>query len=340
VPVPSARPTEVRAAVAALTDACTAAGFQVTGVCPIDYGLQLAVSDGSQIANVNVYGGRKGVRTVINGAAGASLYRALAGIVEARPQVAVEFAQQALPLQQVSHSGAGLFPPGPWIGSDESGKGDYFGPLVAAAVFVSPEQENELRSAGVRDSKLLTDPMAHEVAAAVRRVCDGRFAEEVIPPAEYNALYEQFKARNENLNHLLAWEHVHVLEPLLASGGLPIDTVTVIADQFANERYVRERLHQALDSRDLPMPPLVQTPGAEANVAVAAASILARDRFLRWLEEASAHYGIKLPKGGSNPAIIAAARHVVQRYGVGELANVAKLHFVTTGRVVGRAAGQ
>jgi ribonuclease HIII len=340
VPVPSARPTEVRAAVAALTDACTAAGFQVTGVCPIDYGLQLAVSDGSQVANVNVYGGRKGVRTVINGAPGASLYRALAGIVEARPQVAVEFAQQALPLQQVSHSRAGLFPPGPWIGSDESGKGDYFGPLVAAAVFVSPDQESQLRVASVRDSKLLTDAMAHDVAAAVRHICEGRFAEEVISPAEYNALYERFKASSENLNHLLAWGHVHVLEPLLASCNLPIDTVTVIADQFANERYVRERLHQALDRRDLPMPRLVQMPRAEANVAVAAASILARDRFLRWLEEASAHYGIKLPKGGSNPAIIAAARHVVQRYGAGELANVAKLHFATTGRVVGRAAGQ
>jgi ribonuclease HIII len=320
----------------ALTDACAAAGFTVTGVRPIDYGLQLAVSDGSKLVNVNVYGGRKGISTVVNGAPGTALYAALVRMVEARPRLASGFAPSASPGRPARHSKARTFPPGPWIGSDESGKGDYFGPLVAAAVFVSPEQENELRSAGVRDSKLLTDAMARQVAAAVRRVCDGRFAEEVIPPAEYNALYEQFKARNENLNHLLAWGHVHVLEPLLASGGFPISAVTVIADQFANERYVRERLHQALDSRDLPMPRLVQTPGAEANVAVAAASILARDRFLCWLEEASSQHGIKLPKGGSNPAIIAAARHVVQRYGAGELANVAKLHFVTTGRVVGR----
>jgi len=154
-----------------------------------------------------------------------------------------------------------------------------------------------------------------------------------------DSLHAAVRAEGENLNHLLAWGHVHVLEALLASGELPASPApAVIADQFANERYVRERLQQTLQQRGLPMPSLLQTPRAEANVAVAAASILARDRFLVWLTETSARYGIDLPKGGSKPAIIAAARRIIQQHGRGELGRVAKLHFVTTKAVTGSTA--
>lgn len=327
--IPSSRPAEVEAAVRALAETCSAAGYTVRSRRPIDYGMQLTVGGGEKVATVNVYGGRKGLSIVVNGAPVPSVQAAVsvvaAGLSAGATPAAPAKQPALLPVAQTSR-----FPVGPWIGSDESGKGDYFGPLVAAAVYVAPHEESALRAAGVRDSKALTDAAARQIAASVRRLCAGRFAEEVIPPPEYNALYERFKEQNENLNHLLAWGHVHVLEPLLA-GGVSGDTApTVIADQFADERYVRERLQQTLQQRGLPLPRLIQAPRAEANVAVAAASVLARDRFLAWLEDAANRYGIALPKGGSNPAIIAAARRIVDRHGPAELANVVKLHFATT----------
>jgi ribonuclease HIII len=95
---------------------------------------------------------------------------------------------------------------------------------------------------------------------------------------------------------------------------------------------VRERLLARTAAEGRAMPPLLQAPRAEANVAVAAASILARDRFLAWLDEASARGGVRLPKGGSNAAIVAAARRIAAS-GEGALAQVAKLHFATTQRV-------
>jgi ribonuclease HIII len=374
--IPSTRTAEILARVAALTDLFAKAGYLVTGVRAIDYGRQVQVSDGKQTVNVNIYGGKKGISVVVAGAPGRPLRAAVSGIAAAlgsavlagaagpaallfaldptpgtsaaalpagsgktRPSAAA--APRSMPARQPVREAKqphGL-PPGPWIGSDESGKGDYFGPLVAAAVYVAPEQETALRAAGVRDSKLLDDGATHRVAAEIRRICAGRFAEEVLAPAEYNALYERFKAAGENLNHLLAWGHVHVLAALLGGSNLPAEPPpTVIADQFANERYVRERLQQAMREHGLPMPALLQMPRAEANVAVAAASILARDRFLDWLAQGSARYGIALPKGGSKPAIIAAARRIIERHGPDELAQAAKLHFATTKAVHGTGA--
>ncbi len=374
--IPSPRTAEILAKIAALLDRCEQAGYVMAGIRPIDYGRQVQISDGKKLINVNIYGGKKGVSVVVAGDPSRPLHAAVARIVAGLGSAAASGASESVHLPEVNAAAtssgtdkpgvtgtamvapadrpaistapsrppvretkrpAGM-PPGPWIGSDESGKGDYFGPLVAAAVYVAPEQDAALRAAGVRDSKLLDDGAARRVAAEIRRLCAGRYAEEVLAPAEYNALYARFKAEGENLNHLLAWGHVHVLEALLAGGALPPEPPpTVIADQFANERYVRERLQQTVRDRGLPMPVLLQMPRAEANVAVAAASILARDRFLSWLAEASARYGSDLPKGGSKPSIIAAARRIIERHGRAELALAAKLHFATTRSVTGAA---
>ncbi|MHB8574110.1 MAG: ribonuclease H family protein, partial [Dehalococcoidia bacterium] len=167
-----------------------------------------------------------------------------------------------------------------------------------------------------------------------RRLCAGRFIEHVFDPNRYNALYSQYRDEGQNLNHLLADGHVAVLEPLLSTSHPGDEAPTVVADQFADERLVRARLKDALMQRGLSMPRLIQAHRAEANVAVAAASILARDRFLEWLEAASESYGIRLPKGGSNPAIIAAARRLRRERGDDALGRVAKLHFATTRQVL------
>jgi ribonuclease HIII len=214
----------------------------------------------------------------------------------------------------------------PWIGSDESGKGDYFGPLVACAVWVDDRALALLDTLGVRDSKALSDAQNRRLAQDVRHVCQDRAAEVLVPPERYNALYGQFRKEGKNLNALLAWGHARAIEAVLERA----PAANAIVDQFADARYIRDRLA----ARDATKPlTVVQLPRAEANLAVAAASVLARDRFLAWLERASRDYGLKLPKGASDE-VEAAARRLVQTHGQDALGKVAKLHFKTTQRVL------
>ena len=128
------------------------------------------------------------------------------------------------------------------------------------------------------------------------------------------------------LNHLLAWVHAESLGELLGSGAQP---AYAIVDQFAADvRVVEQAAHARVgDLR------IVQFPRAEADVAVAAASVLARAGFLDWMERTSEAFGMTLPKGAS-PAVVATAREIVARHGEGALATVAKLHFATTKEVL------
>lgn len=213
---------------------------------------------------------------------------------------------------------------GAWIGTDEAGKGDYFGPLVSAAVFVDTRTAAVLRELGVRDSKTLSDPRIRVLARAVRQTVGPTGAAVIrVPPERYNRLYEEFRREGKSLNALLAWAHARAIEDLLAAGA-PTDNVLV--DRFTDVGYIRARLLRATRARSIN---LVALPRAEANVAVAAASILARAAFVEWLERTSGELGLSLPKGAS-PAVVTAAREVVARDGQARLGDVAKLHFKTT----------
>ena len=205
------------------------------------------------------------------------------------------------------------------IGIDESGKGDYFGPLVIAGVYVPHAQEAHLKALGVRDSKTLSDAKATALAVQIRAQCP--HAVVAIGPERYNALQTSMK----NLNRMLAWGHARALENLLEK----VDCHRVVADQFGDERF----LNNALMSKGRAVT-LIQKPRAEEEVAVAAASILARAEFLRRLQELGTRYGVTLPKGASD-AVIQAAKKFVEKYGRNELRQVAKLHFRTTVRVLG-----
>jgi ribonuclease HIII len=140
-------------------------------------------------------------------------------------------------------------------------------------------------------------------------------------PAKYNELYQRFKTSGKNLNHLLAWGHATVIENLLA---LHPDCTQAIADQFGNERYIISQLKEKGKGIQLH-----QTPRAEANVGVAAASIVARARFIQKVGQLSARFQVKLPLG-ANPAVKTAARHLISAHGRPALSEVAKLHFKTT----------
>jgi ribonuclease HIII len=204
------------------------------------------------------------------------------------------------------------------IGIDESGKGDYFGPLVIAGVRVTPELEPDLRLIGVRDSKCISDGRIFEIAPDIRTLC--RHSIVAIGPQRYNELY----SRIGNLNRLLAWGHARALENLLEESSCPL----AISDQFGDERFILNALLQKGQAIRL-----IQRPKAEEDLAVAAASILARGEFLTRLKRLSQEIGVTLPKGASQ-AVETAARVVVNKLGQDGLAKVAKLHFKTTQRVL------
>jgi len=203
------------------------------------------------------------------------------------------------------------------IGVDESGKGDFFGPLVIAACYVGPEHLAELE--GVKDSKKLTDPIAIKLSQRIAAVCPHSII--AIGPEKYNELYGKF----QNLNKLLAWGHARAIENVLEKQPANL----VISDQFAAGGHeVKRALYEkgkAIEFRSMVR--------AEADTAVAAASILARAEFLRRLRLLGQQFEIDLPKGATN--VIPTGKRLVAAHGPAALPKVAKMHFKTAAQVLG-----
>ena len=205
----------------------------------------------------------------------------------------------------------------PHFGVDESGKGDFFGPLVIAGVYVDRAIARKLMDAGVQDSKRITsDARIRTLADAIRKTTMGLFEIVLIGPAKYNELYEKFG----NLNKLLAWGHARVIENLLAKKP---DCPRSLSDQFADARLIEQSLLRHGRKIDIQ-----QRPRAESDIAVAAASILAREGFINWLDREGKKLGVRLERGVS-PAVKNAAEMVVKQQGPEGLRQVAKVHFRT-----------
>lgn len=209
-------------------------------------------------------------------------------------------------------------------GIDESGKGDYFGPLVIAAYYVDHDCAQALLQLGVQDSKRIrSDARIAKIAGGIRELGRDRFAIVRIGPEAYNRLYGSFG----NVNRLLAWGHAKALEELLEQQP---DCPRALADQFGP----KERILSALKQKGRRIK-LEQRPKAEEDVAVAAASILARHEFVQQLARLGERCGIELPKGAS-AKVREAAGALVAKDGAEALGGVAKLHFRTTDVVLGR----
>jgi ribonuclease HIII len=216
----------------------------------------------------------------------------------------------------------------PHIGTDEAGKGDFFGPMVTAGVYLDGPTAQLLRTIEVRDSKLVSDRELRRLATNLRQaVPQEKRAVLVLAPKRYNELYRQMRSEGKNLNTMLAWTHTRVIEDLIKAGLRP---TFILSDQFGDKRYIENRL--LVDTR-LSGIPVLQMHRAEADVAVAAASILARDAFLRWLDQASKTLGLALPKGAS-PKVIETARTMVRRSGADSLKEYAKVSFKTMAKVL------
>ena len=175
----------------------------------------------------------------------------------------------------------------PHFGIDESGKGDFFGPLVIAGVYVDRDVTRQFQELGITDSKRISsDKRIRDLASAIRRSGTAQSVV-AIGPDRYNALFLKIG----NLNRLLAWGHARVIENLCA---LRPDSPRALSDKFADVRVLQRALLEK--GRNIV---LDQRTKAESDFAVAAASILAREKFIDWLDTAGKRVGVRLPRGVS-----------------------------------------
>lgn len=302
----------------------TSQGWSITEEREIDYGFQIKVFDGKTKNPVDffpsgkilVQGNDSRLKTALLEWRQENIPQNLREKEQAQAQLAFVGMEDIPPqlssqlLQDTSRAR---------IGTSESGKGDYFGPLVIGAVYVNAQMEIQLIKLGVKDSKLLSDTHILTLAEEIKKLCPHIII--TISPKRYNEAYEKI----QNLNSLLAWGHAHALESLLEK----VTCDLAIADQFGNEAVLQKALMQK--GRQLK---LVQMPHAEVDIAVAAASILARAEFVQQIVWLSIKMGITLPKGASDPSIVIIGREIVARNGKEVLIEVAKLHFSITEKIV------
>ena len=289
----------------------------------INYGHQCVIELAQAKLTLNIYNGKKGLTYVFSGdSALEKKVRELLG--EGKPTSGsrdgfVDYGDGIAPAAD-----AEALPRGKWAGSDESGKGDFFGPLVVSAVVVDDSTAAKLAAAGVKDCKLLSDKKILELEETIKaNVIDFSVLE--LKPKFYNLRYKQVLAQGGKLNHLLGFGHVAALSQVLERNA---DCHAALIDQFTtstvNVRELSKRFPQCI---------VKQQPKAESNLAVAAASVLARARFLRTMAELAQAAGeAALPKGGGESAT-ACARRLSAKLGKAELVNYVKLHFANYSRI-------
>jgi ribonuclease HIII len=286
-------------------------GVQITGSKAIDHGTQYDLTHDGETAKLNVYHTGK----VSTGGRASGLRDLL----------------ENWRTSQNKDSGTRARSPGtrpildgtPRLGIDEAGKGDYFGPLVVAGVRItSSAKAKELQKVGVRDSK---DIRASGIGSISERILETVGPENVrvvsLSPDEYEARRDAAG----NVNRLLGELDAGIISELANEVGV------VVVDEFA--RSARDHLE--------PFVPrgvkLEVRPRAEDDAAVAAASIMARARQLREIEDLSERVGFRLPLGATH--VVDAGRRVVEELGEEGLAEVAKTHFATTRRVLEQRDG-
>ena len=216
----------------------------------------------------------------------------------------------------------------PRIGVDESGKGDFFGPLCIAGVYVNAKILGAWSDAGIKDSKSVSsDVQIGRLAKIIRSTLGCVYDVVVIGNEAYNRMHSRYGS----VNTVLAWGHARVIENLMEQSPLMVPLpVRAISDQFASSKTTVER---ALMEKGRTLE-LVQRHKAESDMAVAAASILARDEYVTRMERLEREYEVPLPKGAAK-GVEVAGRTAMAKHGAEVLPKIAKMHFRTAYRVLG-----
>ena len=270
-----------------------------------EYFYQVSVSEGKEKISLNVFFGKKGNKIVLQGNKELNLYKRVSEII---------FGEKLFEDEK-----PGSEPASPYIGTDESGKGDYFGPLVIAGAYINPETGKYLRALGIRDSKELSDQQIKQFVSAINKMKEIIYDVVIISPEKYNQLYDKMG----NLNRLMGWAHARVIENLLNK----CDASEAISDKFGNEKLILDALQQKGQLINLK-----QVTKAERFTAVATASILAREAVIRWFNIQSKKYKVKIPKGSSSE-VEKFAKKFLEEFGKENLGKLVKLHFKTSKKI-------
>lgn len=278
---------------------CVEQNLYVDEITKKEFNYEFYVQKDRASIKVLVYFGKKGIKTILQGDEKSDLYKKVKNIIS-----------DELMLELVDPE---LKEPEEYIGTDECGKGDFFGPLVVAAVFVNVQTKKNLQRIGVKDSKDLSDYQISLLAKEIKKIVADNFTVVSINPKKYNEVYERFV----NLNSLLNWAHSKALSNLFDK----VDCKTVITDKFSNKDLGISSLSKHSDVE------FIQETKAERYVGVAAASIIARESFLDWFENKE-RIGLNLPKGSSIETEVF-AKKLLNSIGKEKLNELAKLHFKT-----------
>eukprot|EP01051_Picozoa_sp_SAG22_P005413 SAG22_NODE_320_length_12472_cov_2.764002_6_plen_317_part_00 len=301
----------------------TAAKCQVNPYRSIQYGIQFLVFANEQSILIRLFQSKKGNKLDLSQAEHPHLktliLKTLNNIIK-KHNIQLNKQQANVPQKKINTHKE----PDTLIGIDESGKGDYFGPLVIAGVYLGKKQREILEVLGVKDSKVLEDKQCLELAPQIKAACP--YSLITMGNHSYNELYEKM----QNLNHILSWGHAKAIENVLVQQ--PCDTA--LSDKFAPQTLIQA----ALFNKGIKIK-LIERTKAESHLAVAAASVVARATYLEEMQKMAKIYQQKFPKGCSDKTL-SMAKAFYDKHGKDELACVAKLHFKFTEIIMDAAEQQ
>lgn len=280
-------------------------GFAISVPQKGQYSYNITLEKNNTKVKLLVYFGKKGNKLQVQGNPESSVFKEVNSLV---------FGEQLF-----KEDNKVIKEPEKYIGTDESGKGDFFGPLVVAGVLADKVTIYKLKDLGVRDSKTITDFNIKKLASKIKSLLKNKY--DIIPlkPEKYNELHSKMG----NVNLILGWAHAKVIENILNS----YEVKEAISDKFGNEKTILNALQEK--GRQIK---LHQVTKAERYTAVAAASILARDAVIKWFEINSKKLKIKIPKGAS-AEVENSARKVIENFGKDVLPGLVKMHFKTSKRI-------
>lgn len=279
--------------------------YSVTTPIEGNYNYNFKIENANSTVHIIIYYNKNGNKIVLQGNRNTSLYQEISKkLNEIISMADIIFNDRSIAEE-----------PDTYIGVDESGKGDFFGPLIIAGFLVTTEIKKELLTLNVQDSKRVSDEKIIVIANSIKEKFKDYFSIVQIYPKKYNELYKKIA----NLNSILAWGHSRCIENILAKHKVSL----AICDQFGNENYIINALMK--EGKQIQ---LIQTTKAERFVGVAAASILARQSFIDWIKRTEEKIGLKIPKG-ANEKVKEVARQIIEREGKEALDNYVKVHFKT-----------